>query len=261
VSERQNLIDHLIATGMAGAVATPREDNLWKYRQLAQRRREALFGLNPGDWTADQILALMARVVGVNPRLNYRSGQDTIDPELTVDALDRYAVRLAQALRGRERVMFATGHPNNLVLIYQRFAEALRAAGGTAVEAGEGDVYDADTRYGRKRLEICYEFDVAVVEDAGRPVHTHSAEPIRLALAELASRDEPLPDLVVADHGWCGGAAAAGIDAIGFADCNDPALFVGEAEGVVRVAVPLDDGLAPDDYLPLADYVLSRAAA
>jgi hypothetical protein len=46
------------------------------------------------------------------------------------------------------------------------------------------------------------------------------------------------------------------VDAIGFADCNDPALFVGEYEGVVRVAVPLDDGLDPAVYSPLGGYVL-----
>jgi hypothetical protein len=64
---------------------------------------------------------------------------------------------------------------------------------------------------------------------------------------------------VLADHGWCGGAGRAGVSAIGFADSNDPALFVGEAEGSVAVAVPLDDGMAPRHYLPLGDYVLHRA--
>jgi hypothetical protein len=100
-----------------------------------------------------------------------------------------------------------------------------------------------------------------VVEDAGGPAHTHAARPIRAVLAELAARREPLPNLVLADHGWCGGAAQAGIDAIGFADCNDPALFVGEEEGTVRVAVPLDDGLAPEQYELLGDYVLARVGS
>ena len=51
-----------------------------------------------------------------------------------------------------------------------------------------------------------------------------------MILAALAEDGQPPPDLVVADHGWAGAAGEAGIDAIGYADCNDPALFVGEAE-------------------------------
>jgi hypothetical protein len=92
-------------------------------------------------------------------------------------------------------------------------------------------------------------------------VHGHTARPIRATFAALAAAGRALPGLVVADHGWCGGAAQAGADAIGFADCNDPALFVGEDEGVVRVAVPLDDGLEPAVYAPLGAYLLGRLGA
>ena len=49
--------------------------------------------------------------------------------------------------------------------------------------------------------------------------------------AVLAARWASPPDLVVADHGWAGAAAEAGIEALGMADCNDPALFVAEEEG------------------------------
>jgi Phosphatase len=257
---REALVGHLTATRMAGEVATPRENNLLHYRLLADREPYYLLGLEPsGHWTRDSVLELMARKVGVSPLLNHRYGQDTIDPDRTADALDRYAARFGAALRGRERVLFATGHPRNLTPLYQRFAAALVAAGGSVVEAAAGWAYDASTHYGRKRLEIRYDLGVAVVEDAGGPAHSHAARPIRAVLAELASRRAALPDLVLADHGWCGGAAQAGVDAIGFADCNDPALFVGEQEGLVQVAVPLDDGLEPEEYELLGDYVLSRA--
>ena len=66
---------------------------------------------------------------------------------------------------------------------------------------------------------------------------------MNLMLATLADAGEPPPDLVVADHGFAGAAGAAGIVSVGFADCNDPALFVGEAEGDVAVCVPLDDNV------------------
>ena len=62
---------------------------------------------------------------------------------------------------------------------------------------------------------------------------------------------------VVADHGFAGAAAQAGLDTVGYADCNDPALFIGEALGRVRVAVPLDDNVAPHLYAPLTAYLLA----
>ena len=257
---REDLIKHLLDTGIAGAVATPRENNLLHYRLLADRDPYYLFGLDPGpQWTYEAILDLMASRVGVSSRLNHRGGQDTIDPELTATALDRYADRLAEAVRGRERVLIATGHPGNLFPVYQRFAVALRAAGCTVVEAGTGWSYSALTGGGQRTHSIQYYAGVGMMLQGGSLVHTHAARPIRAALSSLAEAGEPLPDLVIADHGWCGGAGRAGVSAIGFADCNDPALFVGEAEGAVAVAVPLDDGLAPRHYLPLGEYVLHRA--
>jgi len=270
IPDRAALLEHLRASRIAGAVATPRENNLLHYRLLADRDPYYLLGLEPSPgWTAGSVLELMAAKVGVSPDPRHRSGPDTIDPGLTLAALDRYADRLAEAVRGRETVYFATGHPLQLAELYQRLADALRGHGCRVLRAGEGWGYDASTRYGPKRLTIGYSAayrvdradgagDIAALEDAGGPVHSHAARPIRATLAASATAGVPLPDLVVADHGWCGGAAQAGVDAIGFADCNDPALFVGEHEGAVRVAVPLDDGLEPAAYAPLGDYLLGR---
>ena len=268
---RSALLEHLLASGIAGGVATPRENNLLHYRLLADRDPYYQLGLDPSPgWTAVSVLELMAERVGVDPDPRHRSGRDTIDPERTVAALDRYADRLAAAVLRRETVYFATGHPLQLAELYQGLADALRGRGCRILRAAEGWGYHASTRYGPKRLTIGYSAafgtsdaslgggDIAALEDAGGPVHSHAARPIRATFAALATAGEPLPDLVVADHGWCGGAAQAGVDAIGFADCNDPALFVGEHEGVVRAAVPLDDGLEPAAYTPLGDYVLAR---
>ena len=90
---------------------------------------------------------------------------------------------------------------------------------------------------------------------AGAVKHTHS--PL-LMEAVLAALDTP-PDLVVGDHGWAGAAGQAGIDSVGYADCNDPALFVGEAEGRVGSCVPLDDNVDPRRYGPMTAYLLDRA--
>ncbi|MEC3914707.1 phosphatase [Nocardia sp. CDC160] len=256
---REALIAHLIATGMAGPVATPRENNLAHYWRLAQRDPGFLFGLDIGpEWDVDAIFDLMVRKVGVDSRRDFRRGLDTIDPERTVAALDRYAARFDKAIRERQRVLFATGHPKTLTRLYQRLAAALVEAGGSAVEAGAGAVWEDQTHYGVQRLHIDYFGGVANLMATRGAIHTHSAVPIRLSLEALRAAGEPWPDLVVADHGWCGGAAQAGIDAIGFADCNDPALFVGEELGTVAVAVPLDDGIDAEKYDLLGEYILGR---
>jgi hypothetical protein len=63
----------------------------------------------------------------------------------------------------------------------------------------------------------------------------------------------------MADHGFAGAAGRAGIPVVGFADSNDPALFVGEAEGDVAVCVPLDDNVLPQLYEPMTAYLLNAA--
>ena len=151
VPDREELRAHLVKSRITGDVATPRENNLDNYRRMSEREPLYLFGLSPtGEWTREQVFALMVERCGVSPDPAYTRGPDTIDPERTLDRLDAMADRLRTA-------------------------------------------------------------------------------------------------------------AQAGIDAVGYADCNDPALFVGEAEGLVRVCVPLDDNVAPNLYEPLTAYLLERA--
>jgi hypothetical protein len=92
---------------------------------------------------------------------------------------------------------------------------------------------------------------VHVLASGGELLHTHRPEPVRAVLAALGTP----PDLVVGDHGWAGAATQAGIDTLALADCNDPALFVAEAEGRPVVTVPLDDNVLPHLYDPLAAHV------
>ncbi|CAM5726406.1 hypothetical protein STENM223S_02100 [Streptomyces tendae] len=100
---RAELVEHLVATRIAGEVATPRENNLSHYRKLANGDRHYWLGLELGErWTDEQdVLAVMAERVGVNDDPEHRYGQDTIDPELTVDGLERMAGRLRKAAEGR----------------------------------------------------------------------------------------------------------------------------------------------------------------
>jgi hypothetical protein len=251
---------HLVEARIAGDVATPREDNLAKYRMFADRVPRAMFGLRPrGRWDLTDLVALMAARVGVSPDPGHVRGPDTIDPDLTVAALERMAARLADAAQPGARVVVATGHPAGLLPVHLAVAAALRRAGAQALTPAAGWSYPVSTSNGTEGREIRYVGDVAMVSDRGGLNHTHSPLPMEAMLATLESAGQPPPDLVVGDHGWTGAAGQAGVPAVGFADSNDPGLFVGEDEGTVEVAVPLDDNVAPHLYAPMTAFLLRRA--
>jgi hypothetical protein len=243
-----NLREHLVATRVAGDVATPRDNNLRAMRRLADGDERTWFGLAAKPVTFDEVLAVMAVRAGVDPDPAHTEGQDTIDPDVTIDRLDAMAERLARAARDREDVFVATGHPAGLLAIHLRLAAALKAVGCNVLTPDAG----ADVSYLDNRRELRYLAGVAVVSWHGEVNHTHAPEPMRVLL-DNGMR----PGLVVADHGWAGAAGEAGIDVVAFADSNDPALFVGADDGRIGVCVPLDDNVLPHYYDPVTDRLLS----
>ncbi|GII93615.1 putative phosphatase [Sinosporangium siamense] len=252
---RDELRDHLIQTRIAGEVATSRENNLDHYASLANREPYLMLGLTLSqDWAFPEILALMAKAAGVVADPEHRFGQDTIDPERTIDALDMMAGVVAGALAvPGARVLVATGHPTGLLTVHLALARLAVELGATLITPAEGWKY-TNHYFGRTRT-IRYLDSVAMVSDKGAFTHSHDADPMREMLAELG--DAP-PDLVIADHGWAGAAGEAGVLTVGFADSNDPALFVGEAEGKLAAVVPLDDNVLPRHYAPLTEYLVTR---
>ncbi|MGW0367039.1 phosphatase [Streptomyces sp. NPDC002990] len=259
---------HLLAARLAGTVATSREESLRSYRLFAARDPRVLLGLDPEwGWGAGDVLRLMADKCGVSADPAHVTGPDVIDPERTLAALESFAGRLREAVEARSPVLFGTGHPHRLLGFYAGLAHAMSAAGCVVLTPAQGVAVDMATRFGVRTYGIDYVRGVALVREPGvrgpgsaTGAHTHSPLPVRIALGALADAGGPLPELVVGDHGWVCGAGQLGVEAIGLADTDDPALFVGEAEGRVSVAVPLDDGVRPDYYRPLARYVLDRAS-
>lgn len=248
VPGRDALVDHLVAARIAGDVATPRESNLANIAKMLDREPDYWFGLElDGEWSFDDVVKVLASRVGIDPDTGRSRGADRIDPDLCVDALDAAAGRLADVAARRGRVLFATGHPTGVLGLYLPVAAALAAAGAEVLTPADG----MPVSVGGDRRRIRYVGGVATVGTGADLLHTHSPEPM---LAVLAAAGSP-PDLVVGDHGWAGVAGQAGIPTVGFADSNDPALFVGAAEGKVAVAVPLDDNVVPAAYAPLAAYL------
>ncbi|MGV9250414.1 phosphatase [Streptomyces sp. NPDC003697] len=258
---------HLLAARLAGTVATTREESLRSYRLFAARDPRVLIGLDPErEWRQRDVIALMAEKCGVSADPRHVSGHDVIDPDRTLAALDAFSDRLAAVARHGGPVLLGTGHPHRLLGFYVALADALSAAGCTVLTPAQGRCVDITTRFGLRTHRLDYVRGVALVRPSDRPgsggepgAHTHSPFPVRLALAAAAEAGGPLPELVIGDHGWVCGAGQLGFEAMGPADTDDPALFVGEAEGRVSVAVPLDDGVRPGHYRPLTRYVLNRA--
>ncbi|MEV6108504.1 phosphatase [Streptomyces sp. NPDC051940] len=256
---RPELIDHLVRTRIAGDVATTREHNRNNYRECAAGNPRYLLGLDVHErWTEADVLALMADRVGVSPDPEHVAGADTIDPELVVDGLDRMATALRKAADARRRVLVATGHPGALLDTHRAIATALQAAGCELVSVPE------DLRVGPGSDEsyglVQQIGGVAVLERGASLWHTHAPEPMWAILDSLEARGRELPEFVVADHGWAGAAGWRGIDTVGFADSNDPALFLGEAEGTLAVTVPLDDHVTDSRYYePVTAYLLQAA--
>jgi hypothetical protein len=226
-----------------------------------------LIGIDPERaWGQLDLIELMADKCGVSADPQQTSGQDVIDPERTLVALDAFAERLAAAAQRAAPVLLGTGHPRPLLGFYAALADALSAAGCVVLTPAQGRCVDITTRFGLRTYNLDYVRGVALVREPGAErsgcetgAHTHSPLPVRTALAAAAERGGRLPELVIGDHGWVCGAGQLGFEAIGLADTDDPALFVGEAEGSVSVVVPLDDAVRSDCYRPLTRYVLNRA--
>ncbi|WP_243769263.1 phosphatase [Streptomyces cyanogenus] len=258
---------HLVAARLAGVVATSREASLRSYRLFAARDPRVLIGIDPeGAWEARDLLGLMAERCGVSADPLYTSGPDAIDPDRTLAALDAFAGRIREAARRGAPVLLGTGHPHRLLGFYAGLADALSAAGCEVLTPAQGRCVDILTRFGLRTHRLDYVRGVALVREPAseRPgcepgVHSHSPLPVRVALDAAAEAGGPLPELVVGDHGWVCGAGQLGFETIGLADTDDPALFVGEAEGRVSVVVPVDDAVRSAHYWPLTRYVLNRA--
>jgi hypothetical protein len=250
---RAELLDHLVQTRIAGDVATARVSNLGNVTKMLDRDPDYWFGVElDRPWTFDEVVAVMVARVGIHPDTDREHGADTIEPELCLDALDAAAERIAKAAADRGRVLCATGHPTGLLALYAPIVTALAAA-GCEVLLPAAETWVA---IGERRRRIRYVGGVGTVGTGGDLLHTHAPEPMQAIVAAGG----PAPDLVIADHGWAGAAGQAGWPVVGFADTNDPALFVAAEQGRAEVVVPLDDNVEPAAYAPLAAYLLAPLA-
>jgi len=245
---------------LTGAVLTDRASNLGNLRRLAAREPAHLYGVDVAEhWSIESLLALMGERVGISTDPAFERGQDRIDARLAVARLAAYRERFARVVREGGLLLFATAHPATLMDVYRRFAAAAAEAGARVLDVNTLPFADVDgTRLALadEHLRLWSTGGVACAYRGGSLLHTHAPEPMH-ALLDRLEEAGIRPDLVIADHGWAGAAGRRGLPTIAIADCNDPAVFVAEAQGSIDVVVPLDDGLAVHLYEPVIDYVLA----
>ncbi|HEX9342810.1 MAG TPA: phosphatase, partial [Actinomycetota bacterium] len=119
---RDELGRHLVATRIAGQVATPVSSVLMKAERVAAGDPEHCFGLSGmSRYSRDDVLAEITAQFGWTRSAGEPGDDPTyIDPELLLDELDRAGERLAGATRNGEHVLFATGHPTGVFSLHQQ---------------------------------------------------------------------------------------------------------------------------------------------
>lgn len=250
---REELRRGLLAGGVAGPeVSHPMENVRRNAELLCAGDPDKLFGLSgiADAFGPEEVLALVGRAAGFEPRPGWLEGPVPVDPDRVLDACEAVGDRLAQAVRRGERVILATGHPVGLAHLYIEVGRQLRARGVTLLQPYEAEPWwepGLDHPW-----EVRYLEGVAMLTDGSSMRHTHSAEPIRRMLAHER------PDLVFADHGFAGGAIEAGVETLAIADVNDPALVVAAALGRTEVVVVMDDNVRPEDYWPCFQAIVAR---
>ena len=253
----EDLLTHLVASRLAGRVATPTSGSLRNAARLVQGDPDCTMGLS--DWRDADLAEVLAAVHALggrelDPEAAEHPGGGYIEPEATLQGITNQRRALAAFLEaGGGRVLVATGHPS-LLRHYGAVTRALAAAGCPMVRPLEGMENALTTPEGRP-CSIGYVEGVAVLAYDGREHHTHRSLFMEAMLDAIGGGEGV--DLVVADHGYAGAAIEAGIETLSIADINDPALPLAQARGRTTGVLLIDDGLDPSLFVPVTEAVLA----
>jgi hypothetical protein len=237
-------------------VATGSQHVLDNCGKLVNGEPDYTFGLSDWEGSAlDEVRAAVVAACGERAVTADPRGPGWIDPDAAVGAVQRHGERLAAHARSRSQVLLATGHPTGLLPHYIGLARALHGWGCRLLSPLDDRwLVDADPPLGLRFFA-----GVACVRTGGDVVHTHRADYMEAMLTAL-EEDGQKPDLVVGDHGMAGAAVERGIETLGIADVNDPALFLAEARGRPTSVLPIDDNLAPRLFEPVTAAMLAHLA-
>jgi hypothetical protein len=234
----------LLRAGITGPNQShSRRNVVGKIHGLLGAEPEETFGISDlGTYTHEEVLGFMSELTGCWSDLGDCEGYDQIDPDKTMEGIERAGHRLAEGAAKGETLLCATGHPTGLLEHHIHVVEAYRRAGGKVLRLREAE--NLMIRRGKHR-EIRYVDSVGCLADWGNLQHTHSSAPMEAVL-----EGGQWPDLVLGDHGFAGAAIERGIPTIAVMDINDIALAIAAAQGRDVIIIPMDDNRLPYSYEP-----------
>jgi Phosphatase len=240
----------LSEAGIAGSrTSHGAENNLRKIGLLLEHDASNTFGMEDllQDVGFEEAYEAVAFQIGNPPDREENPGRGCIDPARTAAGLIEAGERIGAVARSGGRLSFATGHPGAMILYYLGLSRWAQELGG--------DVLRVETRGRYERgVSLDWAESVATLGDGASLFHTHDPEPMRDVLRQAGA-----VDLVVADHGFAGGAIAAGVPTVVVMDTNDPAFAVVAGRGADVTVVPMDDNRPLNVYSTALD-VLRRGA-
>lgn len=248
ITNKEAIIEKLIELEVCGAKAGhERHLNLKAINQLKENKDKATFGLGgAAGYSQEEILAIVAQYTKCSSDFTLKEGPGYICPESTLAGLEEAAKVMAQTAQRRGKVLLGTGHTGGMTAYYVELAKLLESLGCEILDGyGAGKVVDRFPcpHCGQHDVEVRVDYlgKVALTSDGEILRHTHSTAPMEAILA--AMEDQGIwPDLVLADHGFAGGALKRNILTIAVMDTNDPALALAKHEGQLPlVLIPLDD--------------------
>jgi hypothetical protein len=246
-ASEEALLSHLVASRLAGRVATSAAGSLTNCARLVDGDLDCTFGLS--DWkdaTYEEVVAAVQALGGTALSADEPgdAGDGFIDPEATLRSISTHGRMLGDFVAGGGgRVVIATGHPGTLTAHYGTLAGALLGAGCHILRPLEDE-----------GAPITYMDGVAALTLDGGRRHTHRPDLMQDMLERLGGADGV--DLVLADHGFAGAAIEAGIRTLSIADVNDPALPLAQARDRTSGVLLIDDGLDPSVFVPVTEAML-----
>src|SRR6185503_11787105 len=113
--ERARLGAYLVETLVAGPTRTPRDNAVRNARLLAAGDPDKALGFSFEGLDLQEVMDAVADLCGCSADPIDTEGPGYIDPDRTLDALDKMAARLGKAARRGERVLICTGHPTGVM--------------------------------------------------------------------------------------------------------------------------------------------------
>ena len=209
-------------------------------RRVVAGERRALLGV---DRLSDVSVTELEGAVRTHWGWDPNDAVVTIDPDRTLDRAAAARARVVDVARRGGRIAFATSRPASLLPLHQALARVARSVGGAVCDPGEAGPFQAA---GRARAQLWWLDGVAVLTDGAELLADPGLEGVDELLFELGH-----PDLLVGDGGYAGGAVAAGIEVVAFADVDALALGATAERGAPVTLVPLQDHRPPAAYKPL----------